>query len=288
MTPDELKGIVKDAVADGSLSEEQVTDIVSKMLAEQPHLKDVPKDMVQTLQGEDEFKHPTDELGMLEFMQHVHAAGNPQATAERKAEAHSKLIPMGRNTDLPIGMYEYTRGPDGKQVARLADPETVKTLYTGSDSLGGYIVPTQQETQILDLVNTFSPLPGLCVQVPMSRQTITIPTLTGGLTGYWIPESSATDPADIDTQAEGLKVASNLTLGQLSMTAKVAAARVFVSNQLIWDSDPSIEPILQANAAAILADGNVVGKRQNVETSKCQDVEMAREARRQKAYRQTT
>lgn len=263
MTPEDLRGIIRDVVSEelaaGVMTEDHVRGIFEGMIKEHPHLMspEIPHNMVGQIHGESEFKHPADELSMLDFMRHVHTAGNPKAGMDAKQKAFDKLIPLERDLDqIPVGLYDYvpTKDEKGNTVmrARLADPAVVKTLYTGSDAAGGYLVPTQQETTLINLINYYAPLPSLCNQVPMTRKTITIPTATGGFTGYWIPE--ATDATSLATQSAGAKQASIPTFGQLSLTSHVAAVRVFVTNQLIWDSDPSIEPILQRIAAEALGD----------------------------------
>jgi HK97 family phage major capsid protein len=133
-----------------------------------------------------------------------------------------------------------------------------KDLYEGTDSTGGYLVPTEESRELLNLATEqFSVIPGLCRQIPMRINQITFPTLTSGLTGYWVPEATTTLGVTPDGtgQASGEKLRSSIGLGQMAITAHVFAVVVAVSNQLLDDSDPSVDQILRALFAETLGDG---------------------------------
>ncbi len=132
-----------------------------------------------------------------------------------------------------------------------------KSLYT-TTTAGGYLVPTEESRELLDLMTTkWSVIPGLCRRVPMATKTITFPTATGGVTVYWVPETTAdkdqTNPADF-TQSGGFKPPSSPTFGQKSLTAHTAAVKVVVSNQLLDDSDPSVSAFLMSLFAEALGE----------------------------------
>lgn len=123
----------------------------------------------------------------------------------------------------------------------------VKSLYEGSSASGGYLVPTEESRELINLTNNWSVVMGLCRQVPMRTHQITFPTLSGGLTAYWIPETTAdkskTDPTTF-AQSSGHIPSSDPTFGQMSITASVLAVRAVVSNELLDDSDPAVEAVL--------------------------------------------
>ena len=132
-----------------------------------------------------------------------------------------------------------------------------KDLYEGTGSAGGYLVPTEESRELINIAaENYSVVPGLCRQVPMRTNQITFPTLTGGLTAYWIPEATSTLGVTPDGtgQASGEKILSNITTDQLAITAYVCAVKVVVSNQLLDDSDPAIDAILRALFAEALGD----------------------------------
>lgn len=155
-------------------------------------------------------------------------------------------------------------GADAGQRLKYLKPEQLikvntginKALYEGTDAAGGYLVPTEESRELLNVATElYSVVPGLCRQVPMRTNQITFPTLTSGLTAYWIPEATA-DIGTVDAahQSSGEKIASSLVLGQMAIVAYVCAVKVVVSNQLLDDSDPQIDGILRALFAEALGD----------------------------------
>jgi HK97 family phage major capsid protein len=123
----------------------------------------------------------------------------------------------------------------------------VKDLREGATAAGGYLVSSEQAGEVLNLVNKFSAIKDLCRQVPMNAHQITFPTISEGLTAYWVPEASDSEGKTVDgsDQAGGEKPRSEPTFGQLPVTAHVLAVKVVVSNQLLDDSDPSVDQVLQ-------------------------------------------
>jgi HK97 family phage major capsid protein len=132
-----------------------------------------------------------------------------------------------------------------------------KDLYEGTGSAGGYLVPTEESRELINVAaEKYSVVPGLCRQVPMRTKQITFPSLTGGLTAYWIPEATSTLGVSVDGthQSSGEKILSNITLGQMAITAYVCAVKVVLSNQLLDDSDPMVDSILRSLFAEALGD----------------------------------
>jgi len=117
----------------------------------------------------------------------------------------------------------------------------LKSLYTSSDAAGGYLVPTEESNRLIDLTRNFEVIPALCQQIPMRTNSIVFPTLTSGLTAYWIPEATSSSAA---TQATGQKQESNPTFASMTVTTHVLAIYVFVSNKLLDESDPAIDQVL--------------------------------------------
>jgi HK97 family phage major capsid protein len=165
---------------------------------------------------------------------------------------------MGRESGLGLSRYlgevrrlsmgqaprfggELTRaaGPELSQV----NPVKAKDLREGLAGAGGYLVHAEQASEVLNVVNNFSAVKSLCREVPMRSAQITFPTVTGGLTAYWIPEASDTGSPDYD-QADGFKPRTEPTFGQMALTAQVLAVKVVVSNQLLDDSDPGVDQVL--------------------------------------------
>ncbi len=132
--------------------------------------------------------------------------------------------------------------PALKQLA----PPRAKDLREGATTAGGYLVPGEESGEVLNLVNNFSAIKGLCRTVPMTSHQITFPTISGGLTAYWVPEATDTETYGQGDGAEhGEKPRSDATFGQLALTAHVLAVKVVVSNQLLDDSDPGVDAVLR-------------------------------------------
>lgn len=126
-----------------------------------------------------------------------------------------------------------------------------KDLREGLASAGGYLAPVERAAEVLSLVNNFSAIKALCREVPMRSQQITFPTVSGGLSAYWVPEASDTATYD-NEQADGFTPRSAPAFGQLAITAQVLAVKVVVSNQLLDDSDPGVDQVLASLFAETL------------------------------------
>ena len=81
---------------------------------------------------------------------------------------------------------------------------------------------------------------GATVMSGLQGSPIYIPSQTGGATAYWVGENSAI-------------TASDLTLGQISMTPKKVGALVKLSNTLLKLSNPSAEAVVRNDIARVLA-----------------------------------
>ena len=127
-----------------------------------------------------------------------------------------------------------------------------KDLYTSSDGAGGYLVPIEESTNLIDLTRQYATIPSLCIQVPMSTGAITIPTLTGAPTVYWISEST-----DFSAAATGTdKITESApTFGQMTLTTKTGGISVPVSNKLLDSADTSVEGLLNRLFAESLGAG---------------------------------
>jgi len=135
---------------------------------------------------------------------------------------------------------------------RQVAPHRVKDLREGLASAGGYLAPAEQAGEVLNLLGSFSAVKALCREVPMRSHQITFPTVSGGLTAYWVPEASDTATPDYE-QADGFKPRSDAAFGQMAINAQVLAVKVVVSNQLLDDSDPKVDQVLAGLFAETLA-----------------------------------
>lgn len=169
-------------------------------------------------------------------------------------------LPKGVNLSQFLGDIKRATKGIAPRWVQQKDMRLVKTkaaMSEGDGEAGGWLVPTEQSSKVINLLNNYSVIRGLCREVSMSARQLTIPTVTSGPTAYWIPETSddfeTTDPTTFD-QSTGYKPPSTLGIGQLTLTAHVLAVKVPVSNQLLDDSSPSVDKLLREIFAETLAD----------------------------------
>lgn len=102
-----------------------------------------------------------------------------------------------------------------------------KALSEGTNYLGGYLVPPEFSTDIIDLREQYGVARRVARVVPMASDTLMIPRRTGGVTAYFVGEASAITE-------------SNKTWDQVSLVAKKLAALTLWSSELNEDAMISI------------------------------------------------
>jgi HK97 family phage major capsid protein len=115
-----------------------------------------------------------------------------------------------------------------------------KALSEGSNSAGGYTVPEIWANKIYALMQEQSIMIPLCEGVNMTSDVWFAPTVTAGSTAYWVAEL-------------GTITASDLTFGQITLTAKKVAAKVQLSTELEEDSLVDIMKLVSNQMATDLA-----------------------------------
>lgn len=114
-------------------------------------------------------------------------------------------------------------------------------MEAGTGSLGGYIVPVEYSTDLIEMLLSRTVLD----KVGISKMTnltglFEMPKQTGGATAYWVGENQ-----DIDE--------SNLTFGMITAQPKQVAALVKTSDRLLRMSNPSVEAVIKRDIALRLA-----------------------------------
>lgn len=116
-----------------------------------------------------------------------------------------------------------------------------KALAEGDDETGGYLVPTEQSNQLVEMLSARAAVRAAgATIVPMSSDILQIPSQTGGATAYWVAENSQI-------------TASDQTWGQVDLQARKLAALTKLSAELFEDSDPGVEALVMADLARVLA-----------------------------------
>ncbi|ORX22482.1 hypothetical protein BVF91_11620 [Thermoanaerobacterium sp. PSU-2] len=116
-----------------------------------------------------------------------------------------------------------------------------KALTEGTGSAGGYLVPPEYSTQLIQMVyaKTVVRKAGATV-IPMNSNILYIPKQNGTANATWIGENTAIS----DT---------NPTFTQVQLTAKKLAALAIFSNELLQDSNPQVESVVMNDLANVLA-----------------------------------
>ncbi len=116
-----------------------------------------------------------------------------------------------------------------------------KALAEGTDSAGGYLVPVEHSNKLVEMLRARTAVRAAgATIIPMSSDTLQIPSQTGGATAYWVAENAAI-------------TASDQTWGQVDLQAKKLAALTKLSAELFEDSDPAVEALVMADLARVLA-----------------------------------
>ena len=115
-----------------------------------------------------------------------------------------------------------------------------KAHNEGSNTAGGFLVPTQFETAIIDLRETYGTFRSLLPVMPMASDSMTVPRRTGGLTAYALSE------AQLFTESEK-------SWGQVQLTAKKFGVLTKMSKELSEDAVISIADDLASEIAYAFA-----------------------------------
>lgn len=124
----------------------------------------------------------------------------------------------------------------------VMDEYRQKVMSGGTGSAGGYLIPPQAITQIIEMLRAESVVikAGATVMTNLNGYPVEIPKQSGGATAYWVAENAAI-------------TASDLALGQLTMNPHQASALVKLSNRLLKNSNPGAEALINADIAIALS-----------------------------------
>lgn len=181
-------------------------------------------------------------------------------TAEADAYATGKFLQATILRGAP-GMDEVVKS--ASEWCRDNGVGIQKAANEGSNSSGGYLVPTQFEQSIIDLRESYGTFRQYVPVIPMAGDTLSKPKRTGGLTAYFVDES-------------GLLTESDKTWGQVKLVAKKLACLSRISSEISEDAIINIADDLAAemayafavkedsvgwNGTGISTDGGIIGVR---------------------------
>ena len=118
-----------------------------------------------------------------------------------------------------------------------------KTMSAGTDTAGGYLIPTQAIQSVIELLrnNLVVKELGATMLNDLVGIPVEIPKVTSGSTAQWIDENATITP-------------TQLALGQVKLNPKGLAAMTQLSNRLLALSVPSAESLVRQDLAQTLAE----------------------------------
>lgn len=179
------------------------------------------------------------------------AARRPAGVTHEQAGASGIATPAQRQIVVPISAQRYrprfVKGPDAEKkcyaygrwfMAMLGHDQSRAwcaengfqfraAMTEGFDSKGGFLVPDEFDTMMIDLRNEYGVARNACRIWPMASDTRTVPRRTGGLTAYAVGENQA-------------GTASDKTMDQVRLTAKKWFVLATYSSELAEDAAISI------------------------------------------------
>lgn len=111
-----------------------------------------------------------------------------------------------------------------------------KAMTEGTGSAGGYLVPDEISSELLELRQQDAVLRGLFSRIDVQSDTLRIASVTGGLTAGWVAELAEKPDAD-------------MTFAEISASVFTAAGLAIVSNQLLADATRSVDGLINKDLA---------------------------------------
>lgn len=151
------------------------------------------------------------------------------------------LTPKQKNVQIQKPKTESFSWVRAVRAVSQHDKPVLKAMGINPDTAGGFLVPPEHSTEVIGLLRSGAPVLSLCRTVPMQRDTLYIPKLTGGATAYWTAENASISDSTPAT-------------GQVTLVAKKLTALVKISNEWLDDSDPEMETMIREDIAQTLAE----------------------------------
>lgn len=164
-----------------------------------------------------------------------HAPGTAFARCLR-ATAAAKMSGYG-----PDKAIEILKGWGDVELAEKWADSRSKALSSADPTAGGFLVPTQFSTDVIDLLRPAAVVRSLNPMImPMPNGTIKVPKVTTGATASYIGENTNV------TKSEE-------KFGQITLTFKKLGVLVPISNDLIRYSSPSADQIVRDDVVRAMA-----------------------------------
>lgn len=134
------------------------------------------------------------------------------------------------------GDVKAARGGDRQAWERLEEVTEGKAMGEGAGSTGGFTVPTEISSELIQMREAGGVLRSLFSQQPIGTNELEVSALDNGLAVAWTAEFAE-------------KIKSDLGFSQLTVNVFTAAGLAVASNQLLADSRFSIDSLINADFA---------------------------------------
>lgn len=178
-------------------------------------------------------------------------------TRVEELDALIKELQMRRKIGFSTGLA-FEEGEDKEatefvgwfKAAITNDSEKLKQMRSDSDADGGYLVPEEFRPRLLRIINQYGLARQLATIIPLTRDKVVFPTLTGGVTIYW--GSGMGGQEWTGTGSSGIPE-STPQFGEVTLSIDDMYCLVPIANQLLEDSTIDIANLvitLMAEAVA--------------------------------------
>jgi HK97 family phage major capsid protein len=133
-----------------------------------------------------------------------------------------------------------TIGESTEEWKRWEEQLTEKAMTQASGSTGGYLVPPQVSDELIQIREQSNVLRPLFSKIQVNADVLRIAAQTSGLLAGWVAELAE-------------KPESELTFGEISVNVFWKAGMSVVSNQLLRNSNPSIDTLINSELGRRLA-----------------------------------
>lgn len=164
------------------------------------------------------------------------ALGAPEASAD----AADHWTADSDNPSFFADAHKSLTKSDAEATARWSEAMSSKTMTASSGSAGGYLVPPQVSNELLTIREQANVLRPLFSRVPVTSDTLRIAAITGGLSAGWVAELAE-------------KPESDMTFGEISVNVFWKAGMSVVTNQLLRNSQPSVDRLVYEDLGKRLA-----------------------------------
>lgn len=227
------------------LTKEQVNDLIAKALDRLKAEREAEETGAEVPEGDLEMKDPTqvsainpeEASGKATSFPAVHMKPVKDRDAAKKFSICKAVFATYHGNWQNAGL-------EREMIQEMANNAVYKNLGLVPDTAGGFLVPEEVSTELIDNLRgeTVFRRAGSMV-IPNAPLTLRIPRKTGNTTAYWVGDSPLTTAV----------TASDPAFGMMTLQPRRIAARTVLDEDLIAHSAMSAESIVRADVTTTLA-----------------------------------